>query len=259
MIVFFDIDGTLWDGQRNIPESTITAIRKLRNNGHKAFICSGRARANINDERLFDIGFDGVIAACGNHVEYEGQVVYQKLLSDEEVRKIINVTNECRLPIVMEGPSTHLISEKGFENDPYVDYLYQRLGELALPVSAYKTEMSFNKFSAGIMEYSDYETVKKELEPFMDSLEHNATVVEFVPKGTSKATGIIELCKYLNVDISDTFAIGDSINDVDMLKAVGHGIAMGNGTQPAFEAAEYITTSLHEDGIKNALTHYELI
>ena len=71
--VFFDIDGTLWDFYNQIPVSTVTAIRELRKNGHYAFICSGRARAYIQHPDLFAIGFDGVVAGCGTHVELDGK------------------------------------------------------------------------------------------------------------------------------------------------------------------------------------------
>ena len=65
--IFFDIDGTLWDEKMQIPESTIPTIKQLQKNGHKTFLCSGRSRSNINDKRLLGIGFDGIVAACGNH------------------------------------------------------------------------------------------------------------------------------------------------------------------------------------------------
>ena len=83
--------------------------------------------------------------------------------------------------------------------------------------------------------------------------------MEAVPKNTSKATGIKWLCDYLGADISDTYAFGDSINDLDMLKSVGHGIAMGNGTEIAKSAAEYITTDIHDNGILNGCKYYGLI
>ena len=90
-------------------------------------------------------------------------------------------------------------------------------------------------------------------------VEHVEKVVEFVPKGTSKATGIAWLCDYLGVDCADTYAIGDSVNDLDMLTFVGHGIAMGNASQLAKDVAEYVTTDIHEDGIMHAMEHYGLI
>ena len=69
--VFFDIDGTLWDFKMNIPESTKEALKELRKNGHYAFLCSGRSRSNIKSPKLLALGFDGIVAACGTHIEFE--------------------------------------------------------------------------------------------------------------------------------------------------------------------------------------------
>lgn len=262
-IVFFDIDGTICDDKMEIPESTVAAIQKLRANGHLAFLCSGRARGNIRSKKLEAIGFDGVIAACGNHVEMNGKIIYEKIIEPALVKKIIRVCRENRMPIVLEGPVKHWLDAKGFENDPYVDYLIEDLGEAAIMlgegVDAYTDDIHINKFSADIMEYTDFDTIRRELEDKFDFLIHEGNVVECVPIGTSKATGIEWLCKHLGIKKEDTYAIGDSVNDLDMLQYVGHGIAMGNGTAVAKEAAEFITKDLHEDGIFHALSHYGLI
>ena len=101
--------------------------------------------------------------------------------------------------------------------------------------------------------------ISEGLKDIFDILLHTGNVVEFVPKGTSKATGIEWLCNYLRVEKEDTYAIGDSINDLEMLECVAHGIAMGNSTQIAKDAAEYVTTALWDDGICHALEHYGLI
>ena len=83
--VFFDIDGTLWNYQMQIPESTVLAIRKLRENGHYAFICSGRSRSNIQSPKLLGIGFDGVVASCGAHIDFHKETVYQVLLTERQI------------------------------------------------------------------------------------------------------------------------------------------------------------------------------
>ena len=102
MIVFFDIDGTLWDYRGNIPESTVTAIRLLKEKGNTPVLCTGRGKGHVRDKRLLDMGFSGMVAACGAYVEYGNKVVFEKTLSDELVRKIIDMAGKCNLPFVFE-------------------------------------------------------------------------------------------------------------------------------------------------------------
>ena len=257
-IVFFDIDGTLWDETNTIPESTKDALVKLRENGHLAVLCSGRSRGNIRSPKLMDLGFDGVIASCGNHVEYHGQMIHERILSPEELQRTLKTCKECKFPLVLEGPKKLWLDEEGFEGDPYVDYLLEELGEDAIFLHGYTPDIYVNKFSSLILPETDFDRVQEELGDFLDFIIHGV-VVEAVPKNTSKATGIEILCQHLGIAKEDTFAIGDSINDLDMLQFVGHGISMGNGSQVAKDAAEYVTTDLHNNGVYNALSHYGLI
>ena len=67
------------------------------------------------------------------------------------------------------------------------------------------------------------------------------------------------MCEALGIAREDTFAIGDSVNDLAMLEYAGHGIAMGNGTPEAKQVADYVTTELADDGIYHALAHFGLI
>ena len=257
--VFFDIDGTIWDNKRFIPESAVKGIRELRKNGHLAFINSGRARSNILDENLLGIGFDGIVAACGNYIEMNGDVIFDNCLTDEQVRKIIDVADRCNMPIVLEGPVFHYISPDGFEKDPYVDYLFEKLGDRAKLTTEYDGKEKINKFSADVFPDTDYATIKKELFDFVDPINHDGMVFEFVPKNSSKADGIGMLCEKFGIALDDTYAIGDSNNDVDMLRFVGHGICMGGGMPAAMAVSEFITDRLQDDGLYNALKHYGLI
>ena len=88
---------------------------------------------------------------------------------------------------------------------------------------------------------------------------HGDLLVEMVPKGFSKGTGINRLCEIKGIDKEDTIAIGDAANDVEMFRAAGFSIAMGSGAEGAKEAADYVTTGLHDDGILNALKYSGLI
>ncbi len=258
--VFFDIDGTLWDEKMIVPESTKLAIKELQKNGHKAFVCTGRAMGNVNDPQFDEIGFDGFIAACGNHVEMDGKILYERNMSYEDVKEIYDVSREYHLPIIYEGTRFQWLDREGFDGDSYIDYIVQNLKDSAIYLDECDLkEIEANKFSALANENTNYPAVEEALSDRFDFMDHGDGIIEAVPKGTSKATGIAWLCEYLGIEIEDTYALGDSINDLEMLSFVGHSIAMGNASDAAKDAAEYVTTHIHEDGVYNALKHYELI
>lgn len=259
-MIFFDIDGTLWDQHMVIPESTKEAVRQLRENGHMTFLCSGRSRSSIQAKSLLELGFDGIVASCGNYIEMNGEVIYDNLLSPEVTRLLIETLSECRLPVVLEGPTHCWIDTVGFENDPYVDYLFEMLGEKAVPLQGHSEEIVIEKCSVDRFEYSDYARMKQTLGDLFDFIEHEGiNVVEVVPAGTSKATGIEWLCNRFDIPVEETYAVGDSVNDLDMLRFVGHSIGMGNGANCVKEIVEHITSDIHDDGIYRAMKHFELI
>ena len=65
--------------------------------------------------------------------------------------------------------------------------------------------------------------------------------------------------KHYNVDREDTIAFGDAGNDLEMLQFAGIGVAMGNGTQDAKQAADYITKDVKEDGLYHGFAKFGLI
>lgn len=74
-----------------------------------------------------------------------------------------------------------------------------------------------------------------------------------------KGDGINWVLKYSNIDISNSFAFGDGVNDICMFKHVGHGIAMGNAIDELKNIAEHTTTSIDNDGMYNDLVHCRII
>lgn len=253
--VFFDIDGTLLDEELKAPESAVTAVRRLRENGDYAFLCSGRTKVNIYAKQLKEIGFDGIIAGCGAHIEYHGDTVYEKTISEEDTKELLLFFSERRIPVVLEGRSRLFADIADFMDDPYILKLKDDLGELFCPLAEFET---IHKFTAGWNEHTR-EQMTRNLSGKYELLFHEARYVEGMPKGISKATGIRWICDYLGIAHENTFAFGDSVNDLEMLRYVKTGIAMGNATDVAKEAADYVTSSLHEDGIYRGLKHFSLI
>ena len=89
--IFFDIDGTLWDDKFQIPDSTKEAFKLLKRNGHLTFICTGRTRSYIQDERLLSLGFDGIVAGCGTYIEKDKEIIFYKKI---EIGSFIGLNKE---------------------------------------------------------------------------------------------------------------------------------------------------------------------
>ena len=71
--IFFDIDGTLIDEEKDIvPESAVQALKKAKENGSLLFLCSGRCLAIIPED-IMALGFDGMVGGCGTYIEIGGR------------------------------------------------------------------------------------------------------------------------------------------------------------------------------------------
>ncbi|WP_262362337.1 Cof-type HAD-IIB family hydrolase [Paenibacillus senegalensis] len=84
----------------------------------------------------------------------------------------------------------------------------------------------------------------------------NLTNLELNPKGVSKASGIMEVCNLLGIKMQEVIAMGDSQNDMTMIKEAGLGIAMGNAQDAVKLAADTVTDTNEEDGVAKAIQKY---
>lgn len=255
---FFDIDGTIWNKDNIIPESTREAIRAIRANGHLAFLCSGRCRSYIQNPELLGIGFDGVVSGCGTMIEYGNETLFYRKLDTELVEHTIRTVRQYGFRPILEGREYLYLDESEFGEDYYGRKLKAEMGDKLLSISGEWGKWEVSKFSCA-MEEKGQEECFAALEEYYDFMVHNSQVVELVPRGYHKGTGLIKVCELLSINQADTFAFGDSVNDIGMLKAAGTAVVMGNGSEAAKAEADYVTAPLMEDGIWKACRHFGLL
>jgi len=254
---FFDIDGTILDHHNFIPKSTVEGIHKLQANGNYAFLCTGRSRAFIKHPELLDIGFDGIVSGCGTMIEFHDEVVFYKKLENTLVRDTVAFLKENHAAVIMEGRFRLYVDPEDFEGDLYIARLREEIGGELVPITGSEADWEVSKFSCAT-EHADLELLKQHLSRDYELLVHDIPVMEIVPKGCSKGTGIRKVCEMLDIPIGHSYAFGDSANDLPMFAVAGHSIAMGNASELAKQKASYVTDVLHEDGIYHALEHFEL-
>lgn len=259
-MLFFDIDGTLLDEREEIvPESTVKALHKARDNGHLLFLCTGRCQA-IWPKEILDIGFDGVVGGCGTQILYHGRELLHARLEPELMSELAEDLTLCHVDGVLEGATASY-----FRRDywmPVVKKIFEENGTFAQECQLFweeAGELDFDKMALWFDESSDMAGFKAKYEDRFDFILRDPTFYEVVPKGYSKATGIAFLCRELGIDRKHTIGVGDSTNDLPMLRYVGISIAMGNGNPDIFPEVDYVTAPVMEDGIEKALIKYRLI
>lgn len=83
--------------------------------------------------------------------------------------------------------------------------------------------------------------------------------MDIIPATGGKQNGIHEVLKYYSIDQSETMSFGDGKNDIDMFDYTEISVAMGNAEDDVKQAADYVTDDIDEDGLYNALKHFEII
>lgn len=259
-VIFFDIDGTLVseDGLFTIPDSTRTAIELTRKKGNLTFINTGRTEFNVN-AKVRQLGFDGLICGCGTYIEYNSEILLYNKLNQDFCCEIASLLRKCRVTPVYEHKDGYFFDDKAPKIPDLDDFLENFVDE-GIDVSGRveDSDFVFDKFVVWKNTFSDMELFRREISKYFDIIDRGHGFYENVPLGFSKATAIELILNYLDISIESAYAIGDSRNDLPMLKAVPNSIAMG-GAEIIYPYVSYITSSITDDGIYNALKHFNLI
>lgn len=260
MVVFFDIDGTVVDNDTQIiPESAVEAIRLLRKNGHIPVVNTGRPLGQV-DPRIRALDFEGWVCACGMEVVLDGEFLYQDYPSKELCDFIIEQCTKNNMLIQAET-ATHLYYDGTRTYTPAPLQEAERLAKKGICVIPYQDveDRSFIKFVTHETPESNRAAFLEAMAPYFEAMIHRGTMIEYTKLGNTKAKGMERLLQALNIPKEETFAIGDSENDLPMFAMAGTTICMGDGMDKLKEVADYVTDSVLEDGIFNALRHFGLI
>ena len=258
--VFFDIDGTLVteDERMIIPESTVSAIKKARKNGHFTFINTGRTVFNV-EERLRELGFNGYLCGCGTYIELEGKEIFYHTIPHDVCSGIVRLCRECDAIPLYERRDTVFFDQTLRTNSQREEFRrhFIKIGtDVNLPIDT--DDFSFDKFVIWADEKTDIEKFKRCASEYFTVIDRGNGLFENIPIDFSKATAIDVILKKIGVSYENAYAIGDSTNDLPMLNAVPNSIAMGGG-KSIHKYVSFVTKDIEDDGIEYALKHFEII
>ncbi len=264
--IFLDIDGTLLPfGTSDVPESALSAIRLARKKGNLVFINTGRCRLEVVDS-LVEIGFDGIICSNAMYIEQDGKVLKEESLEPYLVKRIGEFLEERDTGYFFEGHRYVCASPKFFPQlEKIAGVEAARIMKKEFP-SVIESTLQFDEIGK-INFFQKGSIVKDARALFGDSLQINewsligdaANMGEMTKPDANKANGVDFMLKRHGIDVSHSFAFGDTLGDLGMLKACGVGVAMGNASEALKKEADYVCESVCENGIFNAFKKFDLI
>lgn len=272
-VIFLDIDGTLTEpGCNEPPESAIWAIRQAQKAGHYVFLCTGRNYDMLRP--LLRYNFDGVVASSGGYIECREKVIYDCPMTQDQKQSAMEILEKngvFRTVECMDGSYT----DEGFK-----DYLREHAAEGSnsellrwreqiecslniLPMSEYKGQPVY-KIVIMSPSREQLKEPQRLLAPdflFCIQDENKGGFIngEIVNRKFDKGKAVKRVCEYLHIPISSSIAIGDSMNDREMLEISGLSICMENGSNELKKLVDDICPSVQKDGIRSAFLKYHII
>ena len=269
--VFLDFDGTYAD-HGVVPDGHVRAVRAARAAGHLVFLCTGRPRSMVLRSVLAEL--DGFVAAAGGFVEMGGNVLADHRFPAELAAQTVSLLDEHDVAYLLEAPEAvygplgvdrrlaallvgHLRSSDHPDREGPRDILD------ALRMSDELTGTSFGKvtcFDARVPLASIAEQLGPEVGVLPSSIpDMGDSAGELYLSWIHKALGIQTVIDHLGIDRAQVIAIGDGLNDIEMLEFAGTAVAIEGSDPRVLKLADHIAPGPHREGLVSTFVDIGLV
>ncbi len=268
-LIASDLDGTMFEKGNVIPKTNLKAIEDINNSKINFTICTGKTYSLFkNICKDIETGYG--IFGNGNQIINlkTGEEIYKKTLKKDDIMFCIDKAKKLKLHIHMYTDK-EIITEK---------LLYMDLRNFELTKNNEKVELEF-KIVKDIKKYIEPKqpevlklviSSEKKLESLKNEFSKNLNLqinlikkidkykdevigkeyeyLDIMPRGINKNEALKILENYLHIDKSEVLAIGDNLNDIEMIKDSGVGIAVANAYDEVKKVANYTTSTTAQNG-----------
>ncbi len=254
--IFIDFDRTLFDhNKKEIPQSTLEALNLAHHNGVKLIINSARSFYSLENLNVFStIKFDGYVTQNGGCAFLNHKNLYVKSFNKKDLHSLLSYFEEHKISyhLLTKKSSFIKIFDENIVNNFYSIFYEPRPN----PIEQYKNQevVCVQAFCEEVFDND----IKNNFPNFKFG-RFSQYSIELLPTNYTKTEGIEAFKKYFGYHENELMAIGDENNDINMFKEVKYSVCMGNGHEEAKKAAYFVTTNIDDNGIYNALKHFEVI
>jgi phosphoglycolate phosphatase (TIGR01487 family) len=238
-LIALDMDGTLLNNKGQISEANRQAIKEAQEKGIFVVLSTGRS-INTSRDHADSLELTSyLITVNGSEIWDENRkLVERNLVKSELIQWMWELSQQHNAKFWA------ISTERNWNNE--------------MPEDLHTVE--WLKFGFHIDDDATRELIFKQLKEKDEFELSNSTLqnIEVNPKGISKAKGLELVCQRLGIEMKNVMAVGDSLNDLAMIKASGLGVAMGNAQEAVKEAADWVTATNEEDGVAKAIRKWVL-
>ena len=254
-IIFFDIDDTLRNSKTGFIPSTIpTVFQQLREKGILTGIATGRGIFGVVPE-IQELKPDFFVTLNGAYIEdKKGHVIYSNKIAKDKVEEYIAWTKEVGIDYGLVGSHAAKLSRRTETISQAIDPIYPNL---EVDPDFYRKEDIYQMWT--FEDQGDDLTLPESLASTLRMVRWHEYSSDVVPISGSKAAGVAKVVDQLGLKPENVMVFGDGLNDLELFDYAGISVAMGISHDKIKEKADYITKTLEEDGIFDALEGFGMV
>ena len=254
-IIFFDIDDTLRNSKTGFVPTTIqTIFQQLREKGILTGIATGRGIFGVVPE-IKALKPDFFVTLNGAYIEdKKGNVIYSNKIARDKVEEYIAWTKEVGIDYGLVGSHEAKLSRRTEMISQAIDPIYP---DLDVDPDFYQKEDIYQMWT--FEDQGDDLTLPENLSSTLRLVRWHEHSSDVVPISGSKAAGVAKVVDQLGLKPENVMVFGDELNDLELFDYAGISVAMGISHDKIKEKADYITKTLEEDGIFDALEGFGMV
>lgn len=253
-IAFFDIDGTLVDMHtKTISNTMIDTLLELKKKDIKICIATGRPPRSV--PQFPRVEFDAYLTFNGSYCIANEDVIFKNPIPCEDVQRIIKNTENMKRPIAIAN--IERTGANGKDQDLVDYYAISKQTVIVIDDFADLAKEDIYQMMVGYREH-ERETLLKGVNGAKITAWWSRAA-DIIPANGGKGLGVEKVLSYFHMTKEEAIAFGDGSNDIEMLQAVGCGVAMGNATADVKAIADEICGRVDEEGIYHFCKEHKLI
>ncbi|KIL52842.1 Cof-type HAD-IIB family hydrolase [Jeotgalibacillus campisalis] len=240
-LIALDMDGTLLKNDHTVSDYTRKTIKEAQQKGVKVMVSTGRPL--INCQEIVES-----LELASYLITVNGSEIWDADLNLID-RTMIDVEHIDQMYRLAQQHETHYWSST-------VGGVWNKTTSFPQTLD----EHEWLKFGFDIEDDAVRESIREELatNEFLEVTNSSETNIEVNAAGINKAAAIRKVCDLLNITMDEVMTVGDSLNDLAMIKEAGVGVAMGNAQQKVKQEADWITETNEQDGVAKAIKKFVL-